>query len=231
MKCLWCHESFMEPISWRSVFSVTSESYLCETCSQQLNPIQTDICNKCGRSFKDDLCNDCIRWNEHIEWRDLLVKNRSLYQYNSFLKEVIAKWKYRGDAELVKIFAEPLRLLAKNEFSDSEVVVSIPISEKRLYERTFNQSTLLAQLLPYPFVDGLSRPFEQAKQSKKGRKQRLQLDDDRFQMKKEAIPNLMGKVVLLIDDIYTTGATIHLAAKQLREYGAKAVQAITVARG
>lgn len=205
---------------------------LCEECTKKLENITGDLCEKCGRPFlnldakyrKGDLCNDCVRWGEGA-----LTKNRSIYVYNEFLQEVIAKWKFRGDAELVKLFWPELQNLVKQ--FEIDVVVPIPLSKGRLYERSFNQSKALVEGLPYPIIEALMRPDEATKQSKKSRKERLHREE-RFQMVPSFLYDLQGKTVLLVDDIYTTGATLYSAANTLKEQGgAGPIFSITVARG
>lgn len=198
MNCLWCQEEIVNSVCWESVFGVLKEKKLCSLCKNLLKPIEGNICVKCGRANIQEKCEDCIRWDQNIKWSKVLQKNRSVYPYSGILKEMIANWKYRGDAILVEVFAESLKQLAKNEFADTNIVVPIPISARRLYERTFNQAQLLAELLPFPSVEGLLLPLEQAKQSKKSRKQRLQLENNPFMVNKKAIQSLKGKGYLLL---------------------------------
>ena len=233
MRCLSCHTHFFDKMSWEFVFAQAFSSPICEQCSKKLEEITGEICEKCGRpfayldpQFRDkNLCADCIKWDER---GSALTKNRSLYVYNDFLQEVIAKWKYRGDAELVKIFTGPLQKCAKQLPID--LVVPIPLSEERLYERSFNQAKLLAEQLPYPLLEVLTRSENSSKQSKKSRKERLQTEE-RFQMVPSFLYDVKNKSVLLVDDIYTTGATLHAAADVIKGNGATDIFSITVARG
>ena len=233
MQCLWCATPFFEKISWQYVFGQSTSTLICEQCNKKLEEITGEICEKCGRPFANldpqfrnrNLCTDCIKWNE----RDgALTKNRSVYVYNDFLQEVIAKWKYRGDAELVKLFSGPLQKSARQLQVD--VVVPIPLSEERLYERSFNQSKLLAEQLPYPILEALIRPANASKQSKKSRKERLNTEES-FQLVPSNRDDLNNKAVLIVDDIYTTGATLHAAAEVLKRNGATDIFSITIARG
>ncbi|WNF36588.1 ComF family protein [Bacillaceae bacterium IKA-2] len=234
MHCLICKQPFLEKISWQFVYALTTPAMICELCSEKLTEIQGEICRKCGRPFahldpqfrSGDRCADCIRWQS-----DALEKNRSLYVYNDFLQEVIATWKYRGDAELVKLFWQPLQKAAKQFPVD--VAVPIPLDETRLYERSFNQAKLLAEGLPFEVVEVLQRPQESRKQSKKTRKERLQEEDkeEKFQIVPALLHTIQDKKVLLVDDIYTTGATLYEAAAVLKANQAAHVYALTVARG
>lgn len=232
MHCLCCHERYVEKISWQSFFCLTTSVSICEQCSKKLELIKGDICEKCGRPFshlepeyrQGDLCYDCVRWGDSA-----LEKNRSLYVYNDFLQEIIAKWKYRGDAEISKLFWGPLKNFVK-PFGKIDVVIPIPLSKERLYERSFNQALVLAEGLDLPIIETLIRPQEAAKQSKKSRKERL-FREERFQMEQSSLYDFKGKTVLLVDDIYTTGATLYSAANVLKANGAGAIFSITVARG
>jgi len=235
MYCLLCHQAFYEKTTWQFVLGLTTPANICELCSDKLAEIEGEICEKCGRSFAHldsqyrtgNLCADCIRWQSRSR-NESLDKNRSVYLYNDFLEEIIAKWKYRGDAELTKLFLGRLQELAKQFQVDA--TVPIPLSAARIYERSFNQAQLLAEGLPYPIVKALQKPEESLKQSKKTRLERLEQKES-FQIVAACLDEIQGKSVLLVDDIYTTGATLYGAAAILKANGAAKVFAITVARG
>jgi competence protein ComFC len=168
-----------------------------------------------------DLCNDCVRWEADPEWKGYLDQNISLFQYNDFLKEVIARFKFRGDYIIAKAFAEQIKSkLAKLEY---DFLVPIPLSEERLYERGFNQAEALLTVAGYTPTPLLTR-IHSEKQSKKSRTERIHVPQV-FQVSE----NESGKI-LLIDDIYTTGSTLRHAAKILKEAGAERIQSITLAR-
>ncbi|RXJ02290.1 ComF family protein [Anaerobacillus alkaliphilus] len=229
MHCLWCHSSFVPKTNWQYLFGITTKTYLCPQCSKRLEEIQGPLCDKCGRPFnhlepqyrQENLCTDCVRWGDGP-----LTKNRSLYVYNDFLQEVISKWKFRGDAELSKLFTPQLKKLIK-QLEPFDFIVPIPLSYERSYERGFNQAKLLTEGLQYPIVEALVKPINSTKQSKKTRSERLE-QKELFHISSVDVTN---KTILLVDDIYTTGATLYSAAKILKEHGAKKVFSVTVARG
>jgi competence protein ComFC len=170
------------------------------------------------------LCYDCTRWEQDPDWQGYLEKNHSLYVYNDFLKDLIAMYKFRGDYVLAKIFAE----LFKKEMTKitSDLLVPIPLSEERLYERGFNQATAVLTFAGLQSADILTR-IHSEKQSKKSREERIHIPQV---FKVEPDGEIHGKKVLLIDDIYTTGSTLRHAAKLLKEAGAASVQSFTLAR-
>jgi competence protein ComFC len=233
--CLFCHVSYTDTWSWASLLGLSSAPLLCQPCETKLTLIQGDICRICGRSFslfpeeyrQGDYCYDCIRWEEDEEWKGVLQQNRSLYVYNDFLKEVIAKIKYRGDAELMKAFVQ----VARSKYSvipRKAILVPIPLSNERLYERGFNQAELFALSINRNVNLLLNRKTHEEKQSKKTRNKRMEKKNNPFVVEEPSKVN--GKRIVLVDDVYTTGTTLRYAAKVLLESGAIHVSSITLAR-
>jgi competence protein ComFC len=219
-------------IGWGALFSAEKERLLCTTCEHKLEKISGERCRICSRPFSQldeqfrhgDLCNDCVRWEEDPEWSGYLEKNVSLFQYNDFLKEVIARFKFRGDYIIAKIFAEQIKLeLAQLDY---DLLVPIPLSEERLYERGFNQAEALLTESGFTSTLLLTR-IHSEKQSKKSRTERIHVPQV-FQVSED--PGVNGKTILLVDDIYTTGSTLRHAAKLLKGAGAARIQSITLAR-
>lgn len=231
-RCLICHEIIHVETSWGSIFSAEKVQLLCSSCEGQFETIEGDVCRICSRSFENledkfrhgDLCHDCFRWEGDPEWQGYLHQNISIYLYNEFFKEVMARYKFRGDYLLAKIFAEMMKDFLRK--INPDVLIPIPLSEKRLYERGFNQAEALIIEAGYQPTKMLSR-IHSEKQSKKSRHERIHIPQV-FQV--EVRENLAGKNVLLIDDIYTTGSTLRHAAKLLKVAGVERVQSLTLAR-
>ncbi|WP_066387488.1 ComF family protein [Neobacillus mesonae] len=230
--CLICHEIILPDVGWRALFSVEKEQLICVECERKFEKIDGETCRICNRPLHlldakfrdDDLCHDCFRWEGDEEWRGYLTKNTSLFLYYDFLKEVIAKFKFRGDYVLAKVFAMYVKVLAANMKAD--LFVPIPLSEERLYERGFNQAAALLREADLPAASILTRVHSE-KQSKKSRSERIHLPQV-FNLTPEA--DIEGKRIVLIDDIYTTGSTLRHAAKLLKQAGAINIESITVAR-
>jgi competence protein ComFC len=234
-RCFYCHHSYTETWSWALLLGLAYEPLLCQDCQAKLVRIEGEICRMCGRPFsvfpeqyrQGDCCYDCIRWEDEEEWRGVLKRNRSLYVYNDFLREMIAKLKYRGDAELIKAFYPPAKQFYKKEYKNG-VLVPIPLSEERHYERGFNQAQLLAMGFGTDVKQWLKRTAHEEKQSKKDRKERLAKKENPFEvMQAEQVKK---SEIVLVDDVYTTGSTVRYAAKVLLEAGAKSVRSVTLGR-
>ncbi|HET7626972.1 MAG TPA: ComF family protein [Bacillales bacterium] len=234
--CTWCAGRREEPVSWHEVFGIEREHPLCFACRNRLSAVSEPICNLCGRTLndldagyvKENTCFDCVRWEEG-GWSQVLVKNRSLFRYNEFLQASMARFKYRGDAEMAKGWEPEWRDLYRKEFSGC-VAVPVPLSRERLMARGFNQSVILAELLPAECVHGLKRIVHEEKQSKKTREERLDLTEAVFAYAGER-EQIEGKRAVIVDDVYTTGTTVRRAANCLLAAGAKSVCSMTVARG
>lgn len=231
-RCLYCDSWLEEELSWSALVYPKPEMPLCEDCFSRLTLIRGRRCRLCSRSLerldpnfvKGEECRDCQLWEQDEEWRGVLESSFSLYEYNDFFKEVLARFKYRGDYVLAGIFATVLKASLKR--LNYDVAVPIPLSSERLAERGFNQTKALLDTAGIRAEDLLVRMHGE-KQSKKTRAERLRLQAI-FQLKDGL--DISGKTVLLVDDLYTTGSTLRQAARILKKGGAKKVAAITLAR-
>lgn len=229
--CFICHQELLPEMSWQSLFYRTDEEVICGTCKSKLEPLNGDTCKMCSRLLETEykegnLCFDCLRWENDPHWKELLTYNLSLFTYNEFLKEIIARFKYRGDYLLAQVFKNDIRKKINQEPFD--LLVPIPLSEERLYERGFNQAEALITEAGLTAANILSR-IHTEKQSKKSRMDRIHLSQV-FQILPQERMEIKGKGILLVDDIYTTGSTLRHAAKILHEHGVKKVASLTIAR-
>lgn len=225
--CPICEGHFVPTFTWKALFLSNSDS-LCIACQNHLEKIHSPICPKCGRAQSNDqLCMDCIWWNERANYNGVLVKNRSVYAYNDFMKDILARFKFRGDTALAELFKRDIQAAFKRSFSIKDPqLIPIPLSKERLKERGFNQSVVLASLIGIPIMQPLVK-IHQSKQSKKSKNERLD-QEGIFQLKQPVA--IVQRDVILIDDIYTTGATIYDAARILKDAGAKSVSSFTFIR-
>jgi competence protein ComFC len=228
--CLVCQSLIDTRFGWAELLSPVVPKVLCESCQGKLQRVQGQTCKICGRPFKlldtqyhkGELCFDCIRWEEDGEYKDVLKQNYSLYVYNDFLQEILAKYKYRGDYVLAKIFAVELK--EKINLIKPDHIIPIPLSNERLYERGFNQAEALIVEAGFQPQHVLTR-IHGEKQSKKTRNERIKLPQV-FQAIKP-----LGGTIIIMDDIYTTGSTLRHAAKELKKAGDNHIFSITIARG
>nr|WP_277722745.1 double zinc ribbon domain-containing protein [Bacillus safensis]MDH3094896.1 double zinc ribbon domain-containing protein [Bacillus safensis]WEZ17174.1 double zinc ribbon domain-containing protein [Bacillus safensis] len=157
----------MPAFTWKS-FLLLNDDRLCVACKNHLVKIERPICPTCGRAQSNDqLCQDCNRWNERSDSIKILVKNRSVYTYNELMKDVLARFKFRGDTALAELFQKDVQAAFKHSFCIKDpLLIPIPLSHERLKERGFNQSVIIASLLDKPILQPLVK-IHQSKQSKK----------------------------------------------------------------
>lgn len=227
MHCVWCHEPILVEVNWGNVFMPSRRPHLCSSCHDKMHPIDGKRCIRCSRYSNQSICGDCKWWQTILQAEDPLAWNYSVFHYNDPMKEMISRWKYRGDYLLGEAFRWPFLDAFKQTFVkwDTEpLLVPIPLSEERHRERGFNQAEMLATFLDRKFVSLLHR-IDGEKQSKKSRQDRI-FAENPFRMKKT-----INKPVILVDDIYTTGATLRHAANVLKQKGSPKVYAFTLIRG
>jgi competence protein ComFC len=233
------------------------DQWLCRECCTSMEKL-TEGCAVCSRSLGEfdkafvrktedqTICYDCKRWNQWDDNWDLgtiLAQNRSAIAYNEWAQELIRMYKFTGDERLKYFFASLvvdawIRLTKqfRTYLRDTiDLISPVPLSNVRLQERGFNQSALIAKLvaekLNIPYEENiLLRNSEETKQSKKGREERLEEMFKKFLKNPEVLVDIHNKRILLIDDIYTTGATLHAAAYALKRAGAGTVISLTIAR-
>ncbi|PGT81100.1 ComF family protein [Bacillus sp. AFS040349] len=225
--CLICHEELSQQMSWTSF--LLSEPKACDECYQSLRKINSPTCPLCFRPQEDDnVCQDCLTWENDPHWKSILQQNVSVFEYNDSMKELLATFKFRGDAALVEVFQNEFLACYKTNLVKEKIdfTIPIPLSPERLYERGFNQAKLLATFLPLAQIDILTRTHHE-KQSKKSRQERLTASNV-FSIVDSS--EIMNKKILLIDDIYTTGSTLRHAAKVLKDNGAASVSSLTLIR-
>ena len=235
-KCVWCGEDVSMRISWRTLLGFKDEMDICDECHAGLVPITGELCLKCGRPLaklnvnyvQDHCCSDCMRWKTS-GWGEVLVNNKSFFEYNDFLKRILALYKFRGDVEVGRVFSSKFQKELKKAYRNMDMVIPIPSSRERLYERGFNQCHVWIEGTKYDQQHFLRRIKHEEKQSKKSRNKRMNRTEEMFDVSSHI--DMRGGKVLLIDDLYTTGATIHYAAKALKLSGASEVYSLTLCRG
>jgi ComF family protein len=162
---------------------------------------------------------------------------RSIAIYDGSLKEAIHKFKFKCKTALGEPLAGVLiEYLARNpvfDLSRVDVLTTVPLHLKRERERGFNQSEFIAKALAtyfdIPFRrDLIAKTRDTKPQFGLCREERFGNVAGAFEVK--SLGNVIGRNVLIIDDIFTTGATASECARVLKEYGALSVHVLTLSR-
>lgn len=200
---------------------VTHRYDLCHSCLQQIEWIKGRTCRTCGGPIQNaspyETCYSCMKKVSYLSHCE------ACFLYEGLGKQLIMDFKYNRKTYLGKMFGNMLGDLAKTAFSESiDMIVSVPLHEKRYAERGFNQMDLigepLAEVYDVPYRNYvLVRNMNTPKLKNLNRKERMNIMRDAFNVKPEEV---LGKRILIIDDIYTTGATMNACAEVLLEAGA-----------
>ncbi len=206
---------------------IFEEVYFCKECLEKL-PFNNDkICLHCGRKViqTEEYCTTC---------KNVLVSidlGRSAFDYKDEIKELIHGFKYKNKQYLAKVFASTMSPLFFMNFSDANFITFVPMTESSEKVRGYNQSKLLAEeiskLVSVPLFEVVEKKEDTKEQKKLSRQERLVNTLKAFKIinKKDVV----GKNVVIIDDVATTGATAEAIAFKLKKAGANKVYLLTIA--
>jgi len=208
---------------------------VCESCGELLAGYRRRrICSRCGRfleyssNYLEPLtCSDCLTREGPF------FAARAVGPYEGVLRTAVHRLKYGGWKSLARSLAMLMVAVISPEevYRQTDLVVPVPLARSRLQQRGFNQSELLARwvsrFMGLPVDGGVLVKVKdtppQAGLCKKEREINLR---DTF---KVCRPDMVsGKKILLIDDVFTTGSTVSVAAASLVGSGARLVVVATV---
>jgi competence protein ComFC len=205
------------------------DACLCVDCFQKIEFLE----NKCDICSGDILDNKCIICSDRKIFFD---RNISLAGYTGIFREIIHNYKFNKRKRLYKHISK----LVFNEIDrlkDSiDIVTSVPISRKKKFHRGYNQSELIAKDIAVRMKKVYRRCLKENRhfktQRELGYRDRFLNILNRYEIKNtKRIRNFFyGKKILIIDDVYTTGATINECARILKSFGADRVYSLTFAR-
>lgn len=148
--------------------------------------------------------------------------------------ECIAQFKFRQQTGWAASFATLMRSTpwVESLLDDAQLLIPMPLSDQRLRQRGFNQAVLLARQLGRnkTRTDVLLRVLDTPAQNSLDRSERLSNVRSAFAVDPLKAKLLVDQRVVLIDDVMTTGASLHAAAQQLRRAGARHISAVVLAR-
>lgn len=209
--------------------------FFCQACWKTLIPISGPCCPHCGLPYASPVALQQSPAHECGACRikpPAFSQTWSLFPYQSPLREAIVLFKYRGKRSLTKHFIQAM-IPALPTLPSIDILVPVPLHPQRLREREYNQSLLLAhglsQHLQIPLLlSCLLRIRPTAPQTSLSKKERLTNLHRAFAVNDAS--RIKDQRILLIDDVFTTGTTLHECAKTLRKAGAGTVYGLTLAR-
>jgi ComF family protein len=204
---------------------------VCEPCWASILPLTPPLCDACGDplptwrqiSIPMARCPRCRRMRRRI------ARGRAVGGYEGALRSILHAFKYRGRRSLAVPLAERMRARGGLVLAGADAVVPVPLHPSRRRERGFNQAADLARHLGLPVVPALRRVRPTAAQAGLASGQRHANVRGAFAATR-SVRLVIGKIVVLVDDVSTTGATLEACARVLEERQVAEVRALTAAR-
>lgn len=210
----------------------SSDGAACGECWEKTRIFtsQDNLCRKCGSTMplSNNAASGCRKCDDHLYDRAVAV---GVYEHALLAAVLELKLTPKFPARLSQLL---IAAFERANFSDSTLIVPVPLSAKRLIERGFNQADLIADVLvkatglpsdPRSLVRRIHTPVHRAGMDRKARELTVK---NAFEVNR---PNLIdGQNILLVDDIFTSGATVSYCSKALKKYGAARVDVLTLAR-
>ncbi len=207
---------------------------LCPACWSRLRLIERPYCERLGIPFAYDLGQGALS-AEAIADPPPFDRARAVAVYDDVARRLVHGLKYRDRLELARWMANWMARAGGGLVGAADVVVPVPLHRRRLWWRRYNQSALLAGVLAEtagkPVAnDVLLRIRATAQQVGLTAEERDRNVRGAFRVTAEGKRRIAGRRVLLVDDVYTTGATVKAGTRALLRAGASAVDILTFAR-
>jgi competence protein ComFC len=203
-------------------------NFLCTDCYMALPHIYLPVCTRCGKpETSGPFCPTCWGWESHIDGI------RSSFRFDGVIRQAIHEFKYKNLRAIASYLAEFLFHYLQTNFLTGNVLVPVPLHPRRLRDRGYNQSGLLAgelgKLAGIPVEKGcLVRSKYSPAQTRSANIEERRINvADAFQCVNSS---LNGNRVILIDDVCTSGATLEACATAIKSTGAASVWGLTLAR-
>jgi ComF family protein len=212
--CLLCEE----PLSERA-----GDALICDLCRMRWRPVPHPLCDRCGQPSQRGLeCRLCA------EWPAGLARVRSAVWLDGSARAAVHRLKYEGWSRAAEAMADSMRQL--EPLTGQVSLIPIPLGGRRLRERGYNQSECIAAALGTRVQLPVRSDF--LERVRETRTQTALTPEARHANVSGAFHagSVKGLQLVLVDDVFTTGATLAAAAAALVAAGAERVEAVTFAR-
>jgi ComF family protein len=208
---------------------------LCAGCFARISFITEPHCRRCGVPFAaasqgmSGVCPACV------ENLPVFREARAALRYDRRSRELILPLKHADRLELAPVLAAMMTRAGASLLRQADILVPVPLHRKRLFHRRYNQAAVLARLLgrsagrPHQ-PDGLVRLHATESLDDKTPAERASAVAGAFAVRPYRLERVVGRTVLLIDDVMTSGATANGCAHALLAAGATAVDVLVAAR-
>lgn len=213
---------------------VSAQGELSPDAWSELEFITDPQCKICGVPFDFQIdtemeCASCLKK------RPLYERARAALIYNDHSRNIILRFKHADQMHILHSFMPWVMRVGEELISEADLIIPVPLHRFRLLKRRYNQAAVMSQYLSR--MTGKEWSYNLLCRKRMTKSQGFMKPEERQKNVREAfiIPlaqqdKLDGKNILLIDDVYTTGATVNECVKTLLKYGAKEVNVLTIAK-
>lgn len=216
---------------------VDSQGTVSPAAWAELSFITAPFCHSCGFPFEfalpaggeEALCAACLHD------RPEFTKARAALVYNDASRDLILGFKHGDRIHAVVPMVPWLKQAGAELLAQADMIVPVPLHRWRLIRRRYNQAAVMGQSLGKEsgvtfLADGLIRRRSTPTQGHLNAKQRKKNVKHAFTPHPKRATQIKGKKIILIDDVYTTGATVRECVRALMNAGAAEVSVLTLAR-
>lgn len=220
LKCVFCEDELGK----------NPHNFTCKHCFKNL-PFIAECCSKCGMVMLEEfngICPDCRNNNYYFD------RAISVFIYKDEIVRTIHNLKYNGDKPLAEKLATYLiEAYATTEFN-ADIITAVPMHPNKLKVRGYNQAELLAQAVAekfnIPYLPLCRKVVDNPTQTALSYMERKTNIKGVFAFNAEYKQDVKNKIVLIIDDIFTTGATSNELTSIIKKAGANKVYVLTLGR-
>ncbi len=207
---------------------------VCAPCWSGLRLIERPYCEVLGLPFSHDLGRGILS-ADAIADPPVFDRLRSVALYDGIARSLVHDLKYRDRTDLSRMMAEWMIRASDGAVDDCEAILPVPLHAFRLMGRRYNQSAELARVIAHisgkPYLPvALVRTRRTRRQVGLGASARRDNVQGAFSVPEMAREQIFGRRLVLVDDVYTTGATVSAATRALKRAGAAEVTVLTFAR-
>ena len=225
-RCIFCQKTVQKP-------AVSQKAEICQDCYQVL-PHNNNCCRHCALPLPEEvdsqvLCGRCLKQRPQYSY------SISLFHYEADIISLIHQLKFGEKISYARSMGELLLAAVKNgvlqQYGKADCIIPVPLHNKRLRQRGYNQSTEIARVLSKELKVPIAHDVVIKKQSTKAQSELTA---------KERRKNIKGvftvvdvkkyKHVWIVDDVVTTGSTVNELAKILKSSGVERIGVLSLAR-
>lgn len=203
-----------------------------------------DVCGGCDEICKENICYSCkLEFSKYKKEKIILFNDKYfdelmyLYDYKGMVRNTIIRYKFNDKSYIYKTFAKEVINCKKicEKINMCDIILSVPIHKLRKLERGYNQSYLIAKCignnLNIEVKDNILKKVKNNKpQSTLKATNREENILGVYDINIKYLDKIQNKIILLLDDVYTTGSTVNECSKILKKYGAKKVIVLVIAK-